>query len=419
AFSDGVEFTEKLVFPYGRRTLSEKEQGALDNAFRLIFLLAGVSYYKTRIPAKLVCQAFPLDSALAAFGERVYRAGLAEFAFRNKVHLDFTFQTVNEAQPYPVTLDLPRRPLVPIGGGKDSIVTLEILREAGFDQTLIACGGDHLAAPIAQTIQTSGLPHLHVRRTLSPKLMELNEQGALNGHVPITAILSSIVVACAILYGFDTVVLSNESSANEPNVLFNGREVNHQYSKSLTFERDFNRIVQQTISPNLTYFSLLRPMTETAIAERFAKLKAYHTVFRSCNTAFKQDEAKRGKKWCSKCPKCRFVFLALAPFISKGKLTSIFSANLFDDRRQIEGYKELCGLSAHKPFECVGEVSESAALLLHLATMAEWKDELVVKTLAPLLSEAHPHAEETFQRLLKPSAEHQIPDPYLKALRDA
>lgn len=417
-FKDGPGFVETIHFPSPRRDLDANETLALDKAFRLIFLLAGVSYYKAYVPERLVCLAFPLSSSLAAFCQDVYVGGLGEFAFCNKIRLDFRFVADLHATDCPVALALSHRVLVPVGGGKDSIVSIEALRKGGVEQMLVACGGENLAAPIAQTISVSGLPHLQIKRFLSPVLMELNKQDALNGHVPITAILSSVFVACAILYGFDHIALSNESSASEPNVITEYGEVNHQYSKSSAFERGFNEIVKSTVSPNITYFSLLRPLTETAIASRFAKLEAYHPVFRSCNTAFRQDESLRGKKWCCNCPKCRFVFLALAPFLSKEKLVAIFGANLLEQEDQLEGFKELCGLGPHKPFECVGEVKESALLMLHLSGMPPWRDALAVSALSSVLQTRYPNAQADFEDLFAMQSNNDVPQEFLGALND-
>jgi len=414
AFDQGPVFEETITFPAPWRTLSLAEEQALDTAFRLIFLLAGVSYYKAAIPPRLVCAAFDLDAELAAFCHEVYHHGLGEFAYRNNVKLAVNFVVAREAPaPAAPSLHLPERLLVPVGGGKDSIVTIEALKRAGKDITLFALGGQNLAAPIAQTIAVSGLPHLQIKRTISPALIEMNRQGALNGHVPITAILSAITVACAILYGFDTIVLSNENSANAPNVICDGEAINHQYSKSFAFEQDFSRLVRRRIAPDLNYFSLLRPLTEAAIAARFAKLESYHPVFRSCNTAFKQDEAKRGAHWCRACPKCRFVFLALAPFMPKEKLIAIFGGDMLDDATQTEGFKELCGLSEIKPFECVGEVEESQALIAALAGKEEWKRDCVIATLAPHIA---PHT--TLSGLFALRGAHQLSDTYLQVLHE-
>ena len=80
-------------------------------------------------------------------------------------------------------------------------------------------------------------------RRLDPALFALNEAGALNGHVPITGILSMIVLACAIIHGFDAIAMSNEHSASAPNIA----DVNHQYSKSFEFEQAFSRLLERHV----------------------------------------------------------------------------------------------------------------------------------------------------------------------------
>ena len=409
AYEDGPLFEEKYVFPMGTRVLSENDRRALDGAFRLIFLMAGVSYYKAYIPSNLRCLAFPLDAKMAAFVEKVYRNGLGEFAYRNKVEVKLSVFSEEVEAPSPVDLSLMHRCLVPVGGGKDSAVTIEILRCAKEPITLFATGsGTGLATPIQKTIDVSGLPSLAVKRSISPRLLELNRDGALNGHVPITAILSGVAVACAILHGIDTVVFSNENSSSAPNVVLDDLEINHQYSKSLAFETDFAEIVRASITPSLRYFSLLRPLTEAEIARRFAKLEKYHPVFRSCNTAFRQDEKLRGKTWCCDCPKCRFVFLALAPFIDKDKLIGIFGQNMLADLTQMEGFRELCGLAAHKPFECVGEVEESALLMRKLSLMPSWKDDGIVAQLSANLGLLGEDFDDKFKALFMNRSDHRL-----------
>ena len=166
--------------------------------------------------------------------------------------------------PSALRLELPRLTCVPVGGGKDSIVTIECLRQAGEPLVLFSLGN---AAPIEATIAQAGLPAIRVTRRLDPALFALNEAGALNGHVPITGILSLIVVACAIIHGFDAIAMSNEHSASAPNIA----DVNHQYSKSFEFEQAFSRLLERHVVTGVRYFSLLRPLTEVAIARRFAR----------------------------------------------------------------------------------------------------------------------------------------------------
>jgi len=417
-FEQGPTFEEKIIFPPATRALSPNDLTALDAAFRLIFLLAGTSYYKAFAPEHLQCTAFVLDKDTAAFAEKVYRKGLAEFAFRNKLDLSNRIYFTAENTPVRTAapLGLPRRSLVPVGGGKDSIVTLECLKEANEPLALFVLAPiSGIAGPIEATIAASGLPALKVARELSPNLAEINKAGAFNGHVPITAIVSAVAAATAILHGFDTVLFSNEHSASAPNLRMNEMEINHQYSKSFDFETDFAAYITDHVASDLRVFSLLRPFSEAEIARRFAHLAKYHPIFRSCNKAFKQDAAARSKNWCSDCPKCRFVFLALAPFINKEKLTGVFGKNLLDDPAQKDGFAELCGLVAHKPFECVGETFESALLMEKLSHLDSWKQDTVVKELGAKLHEPLDF-ERLFEALFATHDDHNVPENYMRML---
>ncbi len=414
-FSNGPILQEKLIFDFQSRQLSLEEEALLDRIFRLIFLMAGVSYYKAFIPRFIFCEAFPLDRNTVAFLHKFYEKGLAEFAFRNCISLNnhFRFKTEPVTIACPIEVDLPRRTCVPVGGGKDSLVTIECLRRSGEPLVLFSLGD---AEPIASCIEAAELPFIRVHRRLDAALFKLNQAGALNGHVPITGILSAIALACAVMSGFDAIAMSNEHSASAPNLRIEGVDVNHQYSKSLEFERDFSDYIAQVISPSIAYFSLLRPLTEIEIARRFARYPHYLPIFRSCNAAFKQSPRARGRHWCCNCPKCRFVFLALAPFVAKPELAGIFGQDLLNDPAQRDGFAELCGLQKYKPFECVGETSESAAVMRHLADHIEWREDEVVRRLNtdfPALQQAE---DGQYRALFKVRTPHRVPDKYLAML---
>jgi UDP-N-acetyl-alpha-D-muramoyl-L-alanyl-L-glutamate epimerase len=411
-YPEGPAFEERLVFDVPRRPLGTHEAELLERLFRLIFLVSGVSYYKAFVPRELYCEAFPIEPPTAAFLTRFYELGLAEFAYQNRLSLKghLRFRSAAVAAPAPLAVELPRRSCVPVGGGKDSIVTIEWLRAMGEPLLLFALGD---AAPIAATIAAAGLPAIRVIRHLDPALFALNRAGALNGHVPITGILSAIALAAAVLAGCDAVVMSNEHSASAPNLVFDRTPINHQYSKSFEFEQDLSDYLARHLSPNLAYFSLLRPLSEIAIARRFARHPGYFPVFRSCNAAFRQDPAARGEQWCGACAKCRFVFLALAPFLAKADLVRIFGRDLLDDEEQLEGFAALCGLADHKPFECVGEIAESAAVMAHLAGSADWREDRVVRRLNrdfPSLREAD------YPALFDKREPHRVPARYLAML---
>ena len=413
-YEGGPSFEERVVFDFASRALSPPEEEALDRVFRLILLLSGVSYYKAFAPQRLVSEAFPIDAPTAAFVEKFYRKGLAEFAFKNGISLAERpfFETLSLEPPAPVSLDLPRRSLVPVGGGKDSIVTLECLKKAGEPLLLFAVGD---AEPIAETIAASGLPAVRARRRLDPAIFALNRKGAMNGHVPVTGILSGIALAAAILKGADRVVMANEHSASAGNLVIDGVEINHQFSKSFEFERDFSNYIERAVGKGLGYFSLLRPLSEIAIAARFSRFPQYFEKFRSCNAAFRQDPKVRAEGWCGNCPKCRFVFLALAPFLAKRDLIAIFGRDLLAEPEQLAGFRALCGLGDWKPFECVGEVSESAAVVAHLAAQKEWESEPLLRELAADLRSSRQELAD-FSSLFPNRHPHRVPEAYLRML---
>jgi hypothetical protein len=414
-YRDGPRFEEKIIFDFLPGQLSPGAEEALDRIFRLIFLLSGVSYYKAFIPKVLTCRAFTLDRSTAEFLHKFYEKGLAEFAFRNGVSLrdHFNFHASSAPAPASIALDLPRRTCVPVGGGKDSIVTIECLRQSSQPLVLFSLGD---AEPIRACIAAAKLPFIRVHRRLDGTLLDLNKAGALNGHVPITGILSAIALACAVMAGFDTIAMSNEHSASAPNLRIKGIAINHQFSKSSEFEQEFAEYIERHISPSINYFSLLRPLSEIEIGRRFAKYPRYFGIFRSCNTAFKQSPTARGRHWCCNCPKCRFVFLALAPFVAKPELIAIFGRNLLDEEAQRDGFAELCGLREHKPFECVGEISESAAVMGHLGELPDWRQDRVVRELNevfPSLREGNPAGYRALFELRNP---HRVPGSYMAML---
>lgn len=379
---DGLELVETLTFPWQPWPADASRQAAFLSALELLHLIAGISYYKAGLATTIAVGDDRLDPALSGFLNELYTRGLGEFAYVNQLDLSglSLFQANTNAAPRSVDLDLPERALVAMGGGKDSLVCLELLRGAGIEVQPVCVGG---AALIGDTVRAAGLPLIRIGRRLAPQLADLNEQGAWNGHVPVTAINSAVIVCAALLYGYRYVVFANESSADEATLTTaQGLEVNHQYSKSLAFERAFAALIHRRVSPSLDYFSLLRPFGEAAIARRFAALDRYHGVFSSCNRNFHLDGARIKGRWCARCPKCRFTALALAPFLAPADLKAIQGGDLLDDKEQLGGFRQLCGLGQDKPFECVGSVAESRALVKCLADQPRWRGKAVISALA-------------------------------------
>ncbi len=414
AFDDTVEFVERVGFP-GAPPVPASREPALARALHLLHLLAGVSYYKAAVPPRIACDAGPLDESTAALCEQVYEHGLAEFAWQNRIDLRgrVVFPRGAASPPAPSRLGLRRDSLVPIGGGKDSLVTVELLRAAGEPITATWVGGSDLIRACAER---TGFPTLNLRREVSPALFELNRRGALNGHVPVTAINSAILAVAALRYDHDAIVFSNERSASSPTLEDDGRAVNHQWSKGYAFEVLLRDWLHAQVAPDLDYYSLLRPLSELAVTRRFAKLSRYHPVFSSCNRNFKIVGERPASRWCGQCPKCHFVFLALAPFMPKPQLTAIFGRNLLDDAALAPAYDALLEWHAHKPFECVGEGRESRAAMAVLAARPEWREDAIVARFRREILPALPAADTALDPLLLRAGEHAVPARLLAVL---
>ncbi len=388
----GIAFTETIRFPEAPSIQTDR-QVALNKAFELLHWVAGVSYWKVACPGEWQFKQRPPNAEQFTFLNELYQHGLAEFGFVNQIDLADCLQQVKDKAHWATandkqsvhSLQMSKRCLVPIGGGKDSLVAIEMLKQLGLSTTATAVRPARLITEVAQ--QTD-LPWLPIQRQVAPMLIKLNEQGAYNGHVPITAINACILLAAAIIYDFRWVVFANEASADEPTRhLGETVGINHQYSKSSAFEQALQQYIQQYIATDLRCFSLLRPMTELAICQRFADLSQYHSTFSSCNRQFHLDGARIAQRWCGQCPKCRFVFLALAAFMPAQKLQRIFGKNLLDDKDQIDAFADLIGLG-EKPFECVGTIAESRGAMVMLKGRQDWNNAIVVQVLNERIADA-------------------------------
>ena len=379
ALGERLTFTETLTFETPFRPDRDLDAPGLHRALLHLQVAAGTSYYKAAAPPEVV-----IDESLTEqereFHRHLYDDGLREFAVTNGLAVPRPVAIRSGRGPTPDRSGALSRPgrgglLVPIGGGKDSMVLIEAVKHLG--PRLFAVNPHPLVLDLARR---TGLDLIVVRRRIDPTLATLNASGALNGHVPITAIVSLIAVVGSFLYDYDVIAMAVERSASEETVLVDGVPVNHQYSKSLDFELLLQDLITTSVDPGLFYGSALRPYSELAIARAFARLNGYHDTFCSCNSAFRQAAAA-GDRWCGHCPKCRFVALMLAPFMDRRELTAVLGRDLFEDPDQIGGFAALMS-DDDKPFECVGERRESAAAMRMLSTRPEWSDSPVVAALA-------------------------------------
>ncbi|GAB3377538.1 UDP-N-acetyl-alpha-D-muramoyl-L-alanyl-L-glutamate epimerase [Lysobacter fragariae] len=417
AFDDGPELIETVTVPGAPFQLNAARTQAVERALRLLHLIAGVSYYKAAVPEEIRIDSYAIDADTAALLELIYVNGLGEFAYRNGLNLHgrirFPVDARESADAAPA-LGLREQALVAIGGGKDSLVSIEALRALGVGQTVTWVGGSQLIAACAAR---TGLPTLNLGRALAPQLFEFNREGAWNGHIPVTVLNSAIMALAALLHDANQVVFSNERSASYGSLIEGTGEVNHQWSKGWACEKAFGDHLQRHVAADLYYYSLLRPLSELAVARQFAKSDRYDAHFSSCNRNFHILGERPANRWCGVCPKCHFVFLALAPFMPKPRLVGIFGRNLLDDPAQTAGYDALLEFQDHKPFECVGEGRESRAAMAALGARPEWREDALVERFAreirPQLDDTELHVEP----LLVIDEEHRIPAALWERLR--
>jgi UDP-N-acetyl-alpha-D-muramoyl-L-alanyl-L-glutamate epimerase len=319
-----------------------------------------ISYWKSVCPKKVVIRPFSLSPEQLNWWKKLWFNGLGEFFWLNSIHTtqDDFMELFCASDKAPPSVDFPevrQGVIVPVGGGKDSVVSLEFFQQMGKEvfpmivnpreaqyQTLQAAGISQSGAFIAQ-------------REIHPVLLEMNAQGCLNGHTPFSSLLAFQSLLFSYISGISLIALSNESSANESTVP--GTNVNHQYSKSFEFEHDFRSYIHQYLSPEFNYFSVLRPLSELQIAFAFSRFEKHVDVFRSCNAGSKENV------WCGKCPKCLFTAIILLPFTGPEKLIRVFGKDMFDDGSLIPVLKQLTGIDPVKPFECVGTPEEINAAL--------------------------------------------------------
>ncbi len=408
ALDDAVAFTETIELP-APADPSAVDHAALDGVLRLLHLAAGTSYFKAAAPPVVRVETGPLTGWERAVAEHCYDQGMREFAHRAGlgVPVAVAIDAPDGATPALPADRAPARSLIPVGGGKDSALCTSILSEAD----LFAVNAPGASQRVADA---AGRPLLAARRTIDPTLRTLNDQGALNGHVPVTAITSAISLAVAVLHGYGDVVMGIERSASEPTRVEDGVPINHQHAKSWSFEQVLGDAAAVATGGAVRWFSLLRPFSELAIARALVSDAAQMGAFLSCNRAFtlwRETEQSRTQTWCLECPKCLFTFLCFAPFLSVADATATFGGNPLADPARTDEVAALWSRDG-KPFECVGEVLESAVALATIAERSDWAALPVVAATASEATALVAANDASMAELLTPAGPDRIPGTY-------
>lgn len=403
---ESFSFEERIIVP-GLSTSADPV--LLARVLDVLHLMLGISYWKTFCPTVIDTGGIALTKEQAAFWNTLYTKGLGEFFYTNNIdfHDLVRFPVSKTKASGPIALSTLDKSLVGLGGGKDSIVSAELLKSAHKDFTLVSLDARDIHRRVSEII---GVPLMEVTREIDSKLYALNLRADVyNGHIPVSAIYAFVDLLLAVLGGFRFIIASNEESANYPNAEHLGEEVNHQWSKSLEFETLFGEYVSTYITPDIIYFSLLRSMKEIKVVEQFAKLEQYFTTFASCNANFRRLGESPGLRWCGTCPKCVFVFLLLSAFIPKLRLLAIYGRNLYAQESLIPMFEELLGLVGIKPFECVGTPEECRFALYKASETGQYDTDVVMQTLRHELGDSWKTLPALGEKLFSFSADHRIP----------
>ena len=316
------------------------------------------SYWKATCSPKIIIECGLLTKNEEEWLKKLIFNGLGEFFYLNKIEANYNgfvaiesygkeykFRDENNYDGY----------LVAVGGGKDSITSLEILKNEKNKKAFII-NNRKICFTSAHIAGIEDKDIINVERIFDNKIIELNNRGFFNGHTPLSSCIAFISYLTAYLNGIKYVVLSNESSANEASV--KGTSINHQYSKSYEFEQDFRYFTKNYLTDKIEYFSLLRPLSELQIMKIFTKYPKYFNHFISCNNGGKRKNIGHTDGWCLTCPKCLFIYILMNTFVDEETMINIFGENLLDKKEMLKYFLELLGKEESKPFECIGTISE-------------------------------------------------------------
>ncbi len=416
---DRRDFSESLILPdFDVDVWHAIPELLKQSVLQALHLALGVSYWKMHCAKRIRIEGYFLTPEQAEFWNVVYTKGLGEFFFRNQIDYRglVNFPSSDMASPNAVELQRQDRCFVPIGGGKDSAVSLEMLRRGGYELKLISLGTSFVQKQMAQA---AGMETLVIHRKLDQAMLDLTKRSEVyNGHVPISMIYSFVGVLAALVYDYRWIVFSNERSAEEGNVEYYGNVINHQWSKSEEFERMVQAYVKRYVTPSVTPFSLLRPLTEFEVVRRFAVEKKYFKDFSSCNRNFvvasDQPISERGAYWCCACPKCAFVFAMLSAWLSRSELISIFGQDLYSRQELLPLFKQLLGLEDFKPFECVGTPEEMKVAMRRAHLTGSYDGEVVMEYFTYQVEKTVPNFAKLERELLEAVDVDRLPKEFRK-----
>lgn len=399
------EYRDSYTFPFDLPDSPEVQ--------RLLFTL-GVSniccFWMLNRPENIFVEAGSLNQKQCDWWENQIITGCGEFFYRNNIPVNSEMISIKSTSRRDRQTDKQTSIqaswftgcVIANGGGKDSSVSMSLL---GSDDNIVMMlnpSKAHHKTALAAGFNDENT--VCIRRSYPGNYTKLWRKTKYFVH-PVQALgiialeICGLITACAKNKRY--VAFSNESSANEsyvPNMY-----VNHQYCKSYELEKSFREYLYDEFGTNFPQlFSLLRPWNEWKISKKFSELEHMHPVFRSCN------DGELAGKWCHKCSKCLFTYIALAAFLPDNKLRNTFKENLLEKPEFSETFEALLNPELIKPWECVGTREEINHMVFNAAQIR--KDNL------PYLLRGFT-AKPQYEQEIFFNNEHFVPDEYIELLK--
>lgn len=378
--SERFSFTEQLYFP-----VKLKNSYEVDGLLQAIHIALGISYYKLFVPPTIE-HPYAMTAETADFWNTIWRRGLGEFLYTNKLDIEKLAQFKQQDGLKPTgekTTAWQQKAMLGLGGGKDSVVGGELLKAINVPfEAFVLATGEHLGQT-KEVATAMSVPINAIERRIDKTLLKLNERAdAYTGHIPISIIFALVGSILAANNRYSYTVVANEASASTPQINSNGNHVNHQWSKSFESEQGLQNYLHQTVSRQLTYFSAIRPLNSVTVAKLFSNYPTYFTKFTSDNFVFRIDQSKRPNgRWSLNSPKSLSSFILLAPWLNEASLREIFSRNFLNEDTLVELFLRLVGKQGTPPLDCVGTIKELKASLNTLVQQKRFTDSYLVKSI--------------------------------------
>ena len=184
---------------------------SIDNEYirNIVFnlgMIEVISYWKCVCSENVIIECGNLNGEQKQWFKKLYYNGTGEFRYINNIHIEqekfvnfVTNKEVESIVPEIPSTDILSGYIIPVGGGKDSVVTLEKLKEEKRNNYCLTVGGKE---PVLECCKIAGYNDnqiIEVKRTIDANLLELNKEGYLNGHTPFSSVLAFLSYLIAYL----------------------------------------------------------------------------------------------------------------------------------------------------------------------------------------------------------------------------